>query len=83
MHFQNIVTREMADKEEQLNITNHQYAALQTKLEEMLLTIAKETEDIKKLEQELREGIEEWGSKQHNIQAVELSRRYKLLCKLC
>ena len=54
--LQNIVTREMADKEEQLSITNQQYSALQQKLEEMLLTIAKETEDIKKLEQDLREG---------------------------
>jgi len=54
--MQNVVKREMADKEQQLNLTTREYMALQHKLEDMLMTIAKETEEIKKLEQELREG---------------------------
>ena len=46
----------MADKEHQLTLTQQQYQALQQQLEHMLLTIAKETDDIKRLEGELREG---------------------------
>jgi hypothetical protein len=46
----------VAEKEKQLNLTSQQYAELQRQLEGMIHTIARETEDIKKLEQELRDG---------------------------
>ena len=55
-HSQNAVSKEVADKEQQLSLTNQTYAGLQRKLEEMLATIARETDALKKLEQELREG---------------------------
>ena len=37
-------------------MTNQEYQALQSQLEEMILTIAREAEDIKRLETELKEG---------------------------
>ena len=46
----------MADKEQQLMMSNQGYTALQRKLEEMLATIARETDSLKRLEQDLREG---------------------------
>ena len=46
----------MADKEHELTLTQQQYQALQHQLEHMLLTIARETDEIKRLEMELREG---------------------------
>ncbi|KAI0228191.1 Centriolin [Lamellibrachia satsuma] len=51
----NEVKREVADRETQLDMSTQQYQALQSKLEHMLATIARETIEIKKLEQELRE----------------------------
>ena len=54
---QNEVKREVADRETQLDMSTQQYQALQSKLEHMLATIARETIEIKKLEQELREGM--------------------------
>ena len=49
----------MADAEVQLELSNQEYYALQRKMEDMLATIAKEAEDIRKLEQELRDGTVE------------------------
>lgn len=46
----------MVDKEQQINESNQMYGQLQGQLELMLDTIAKETTDIKKLEQQLNEG---------------------------
>lgn len=47
---------EVADREQRLDSSNQEYQGLQRQLRDMLTTIAKETNDIKKLEQELREG---------------------------
>jgi hypothetical protein len=41
---------EMVDKEQQISESNQMYGQLQTQLEVMLDTIAKETDDIKKLD---------------------------------
>ena len=46
----------MVDKEQQINESNQMYGQLQDQLELMLDTIAKETNDIKQLEQTLNEG---------------------------
>lgn len=46
----------MADAEVQLELSSGEYNALQKKLEDMLATIAKEAKDIRRLEQELKEG---------------------------
>ncbi|XP_052229704.1 centriolin-like isoform X2 [Dreissena polymorpha] len=46
---------EMVDKEQQINESNQMYTQLQDQLELMLDTIAKETNDIKSLEQKLNE----------------------------
>lgn len=54
--FQKQVAKEVADAEVQLAFSNQEYMALQRKLEDMLATIAREAEEIKRLEQELREG---------------------------
>ncbi|KAK2177182.1 hypothetical protein NP493_614g00022 [Ridgeia piscesae] len=51
----NEVKREVADRETQLDLSTQEYQALQSQLEHMLATIARETMEIKKLEQELRE----------------------------
>ena len=48
--------KEVRDAEVQLEMSNQEYHALQRKLEEMLATITREASDIKKLEQELRDG---------------------------
>ncbi|KAL4219131.1 hypothetical protein ACF0H5_021713 [Mactra antiquata] len=45
----------MVDKEQQINESNQMYGQLQDQLELMLDTIAKETNDIKKLEQQLND----------------------------
>lgn len=47
---------EMVDKEQQISESNQMYGQLQTQLEVMLDTIAKETDDIKKLETQLNDG---------------------------
>ena len=47
---------EMVDKEQQINESNQMYGQLQDQLELMLDTIARETNDIKLLEQQLNEG---------------------------
>ena len=47
----------MVDKEQQINESNQMYGQLQDQLELMLDTIAKETNDIKQLEQTLNEGM--------------------------
>ena len=47
---------DMVDKEQQINESNHMYGQLQDQLELMLDTIARETNDIKQLEQQLNEG---------------------------
>lgn len=49
--------KEMADKQTQLQLSNQQYNELVAKLEEALATIAMDTADIQKLEQQLREGM--------------------------
>ena len=54
---QNQVHAEVADKEAQINYNNEVYEELQNQLDTMLARITKETEDIKRLEQELREGL--------------------------
>ena len=46
----------MVDKEQQINESNQMYGQLQSQLELMLDTVAKETNDIKRLEQQLNEG---------------------------
>lgn len=46
----------MVDKEQQISESNQVYGQLQDQLELMLDTIAKETNDIKTLEQKLNEG---------------------------
>ncbi|XP_033730276.1 centriolin-like isoform X4 [Pecten maximus] len=46
---------EMVDKEQQISESNQMYGQLQQQLEVMLDTIAKETADIKKLEQQLND----------------------------
>ena len=51
--------KEVAEKEHKLSITTQQYVELQRQLESMIYTIARETEDIKRLEQELRDGEKE------------------------
>lgn len=43
-------------KEQQLGIMNQQYRQLESRLDEILSRIAKETEEIKDLEQQLTEG---------------------------
>lgn len=43
-------------KEQQLDIMNKQYIQLESRLDEILSRIAKETEEIKDLEQQLTEG---------------------------
>lgn len=48
---------EMVDKEQQINESNQMYGQLQDQLELMLDTIARETNDIKQLEQQLNEGM--------------------------
>ena len=47
---------EMVDKEQQISESNQMYGQLQQQLEVMLDTIARETDDIKKLEQQLNDG---------------------------
>ncbi|XP_071115643.1 centriolin-like [Haliotis cracherodii] len=46
---------EMVDKEQQISEDNHVYSELQNQLQDMLQTVARETADIKKLEQQLNE----------------------------
>jgi centriolin len=43
-------------KEQQLDIMNRQYTQLESRLDEILCRIAKETEEIKDLEQQLTDG---------------------------
>nr|XP_014346159.1 PREDICTED: centriolin [Latimeria chalumnae] len=50
------VKAQKVSKEQQLDIMNKQYKQLESRLDEMLSRIAKETEDIKDLEQQLTEG---------------------------
>ncbi|KFQ34661.1 Centriolin, partial [Merops nubicus] len=45
-----------ASKEQQLDVMNKQYKQLESRLDEMLSRIAKETEEIKDLEQQLTDG---------------------------
>ncbi len=54
--LQKKVEKEMADAEVQLELSNQEYNVLHKKLEDMLTTIAREAKDIRKLEQELKEG---------------------------
>ncbi|XP_067662812.1 centriolin-like [Haliotis asinina] len=46
---------EMVDKEQQISEDNQVYTELQNQLQDMLQTVARETADIKKLEQQLNE----------------------------
>ena len=55
-YLQRRVYGDMVDKEQQINESNQMYGQLQDQLELMLDTIAKETNDIKKLEQTLNAG---------------------------
>ncbi|KAM4696024.1 centriolin-like [Rhinophrynus dorsalis] len=50
------VKSQKAGKEQQLDMMNRQYKELEGRLDEMLSRIAKETEEIKDLEQQLTEG---------------------------
>lgn len=45
-----------ASKEQQIEVMNKQYKQLEIRLDEMLSRIAKETEEIKDLEQQLTDG---------------------------
>ncbi|XP_074654226.1 uncharacterized protein LOC141908208 isoform X2 [Tubulanus polymorphus] len=47
---------QVADKEQQITFDNEQYSDMQRQLDNMLARIAKETSDIKRLEQQLRDG---------------------------
>ncbi|KAL3870359.1 hypothetical protein ACJMK2_038429 [Sinanodonta woodiana] len=49
------VYAEMVDKEQQINESNQMYGQLQDQLELMLDTVARETNDIKRLEQQLQD----------------------------
>lgn len=46
----------MVDKEQQISESSQAYGELQKKMDEMLDTIAKETQEVKRLEQQLNEG---------------------------
>jgi septal ring factor EnvC (AmiA/AmiB activator) len=48
--------REMNEREKDLNLSQQQYQELRDQLQDMLNTIADETDEITKLEAELREG---------------------------
>lgn len=50
------VKAQKASKEQQLDVMNRQYKELEGRLDEMLSRIARETEEIKDLEQQLTEG---------------------------
>ncbi len=56
VHLQNTIQEELAEREEQLQISSDQYLDLQGQLEYTLQNISKETGDVRSLEQELREG---------------------------
>lgn len=45
-----------ASKEQQLDVMNKHYKQLESRLDDMLSRIAKETEEIKDLEQQLTDG---------------------------
>ena len=49
--------RDLEEQEEHLQITRGQYHQLQDQLQDMLATVAREAEQIGRLESELREGI--------------------------
>ena len=75
--------KEVNDAEVQLEMSNQEYYALQRKLEEMLATITREASDIKKLEQELRDGKWWWV---HSTQRPFLSCsffKYSLILCQC
>ncbi|XP_064649335.1 centriolin-like [Lineus longissimus] len=50
------ITAQVADKEAQISFNNQLYEDTQQQLDSMIARIAKETADIKRLEQQLREG---------------------------
>lgn len=54
--FQCHMKAQKRGKEQQLDIMNKQYKQLESRLDEVLSRIAKETEEIKDLEQQLTEG---------------------------
>lgn len=55
-HLQAHMRAQKASKEQQIEVMNKQYKQLESRLDEMLSRIAKETEEIKDLEQQLTDG---------------------------
>lgn len=56
-------------KEQQFDIMNKQYKQLESRLDEILSRIAKETEEIKDLEQQLTEG----ENSKHDLRCIGFS----------
>lgn len=62
--LQNGLRKEMVDKQQQLEITSDEYEQLRNQLEQMLIMIARETAEIRRLEHELRDA---WISQNEEI----------------
>lgn len=60
----------MVDKEQQISESNQMYGQLNQQLEVMLDTIARETEDIKKLEVQLNDGRFKTSRKVHDQRKI-------------
>lgn len=56
VNLQAHVKGQKASKEQQFDVMNKHYKQLESRLDEMLSRIAKETEEIKDLEQQLTDG---------------------------
>lgn len=56
IHLQAHMKAQKASKEQQLDVMNKHYKQLESRLDDMLSRIAKETEEIKDLEQQLTDG---------------------------
>lgn len=56
VNFQAHLKAQKASKEQQFDVMNKHYQQLESRLDEILSRIAKETEEIKDLEQQLTEG---------------------------
>jgi hypothetical protein len=62
----------MVDKEQQISESNQMYGQLNQQLEVMLDTIARETEDIKKLEMQLNDGTNITRLTKNNLSQIDL-----------
>lgn len=56
LRLQGVMKKEMGEREKDLRLSQHQYQELHAQLQDMLFNIAQETDEVKKLEAELREG---------------------------